>query len=387
MDTPAAPFLKAQRRPELLRRDSSVMKTIVEVVPKSAAPYPVLCGPVPAAALSQVWQPGWRQAVLIGDDTTDGLFGNSTEEALKALGCEVLRLKFAPGEANKTRSTKERLENAMLAAGIDRSACVVALGGGIPLDVAGFVAATYMRGIAHVNIATTLLAQVDAAVGGKTGVNTDKGKNLVGAFHQPKAVLLDTAALASLSDVELRNGLAEAIKHAVLRDAELFADIEQWAAALPEGSLAPLPDPLIARCVEIKAEVVAEDDRDQGMRHILNFGHTVAHAVEHATAHATPHGHAVAIGMVVETQLANKVPDLAFPRREIIRLVALLERLGLPTSPPCSFEAASSRFVHDKKTEAAIVRCALPCAIGQITADETGHWARAVSLEQLAAAG
>ncbi len=362
------------------------MKTIVEVVPRSAAPYPVLCGPAPAAALSQIWQPRWQQAVLIGDDTTDALFGDRTEEALVAGGCQVLRLKFAPGEANKTRATKERLEDAMLAAGIDRSACVVALGGGIPLDVAGFVAATYMRGIAHVNIATTLLAQVDAAVGGKTGVNTELGKNLVGAFHHPRAVLLDTSALASLPPMELRNGLAEAIKHAVLRDAKLFADIEQWAGQLPAAAVTPMPDALIARCVVIKAEVVAEDDRDQGLRNILNFGHTVAHAIEHTTAHSTAHGHAVAIGMLVEARLAHRAAGLAFPQEDLARLRALLDRVGLPTRPPCSFEAASNKFAHDKKTEAAVVRCALPSAIGHIEADNEGHWARAVSLEQLAAA-
>lgn len=340
----------------------------------------MLCGAGAEQALAALWQ-GWPQAVLVGDDTTDRLFGDAWQAALTPRA-EVLRLRFPPGEESKVRATKARLEDAMLAAGVGRGACVVAVGGGVVLDLAGFVAATYMRGIAHLNVATTLLAQVDAAVGGKTGVNTPHGKNLVGAFHHPRGVLLDTESLASLPDDELRSGLAEAVKHAVLRDAALFERIEAWAADPLRASLVP-PAEVIARCTEIKAEVVATDDRDQGMRHILNYGHTVAHGIEHATGHAVPHGHAVAIGMVVETRLA--VQAGRFDASSLARLVALLDALGLPTAPPCDFAAARPFFGLDKKADRDTLRCAIPRHIGGFEPVD-GRWLTDTPVEALARA-
>jgi 3-dehydroquinate synthase len=325
--------------------------------------YPVLCGARADLGLTGVWDPGWSRAVLIGDDNTDRLFGDAHEQALGALGAAPLRLRFPAGEANKTRATKETLEDAMLRARIDRQACIVAVGGGVVLDLAGFVAATYMRGIAHINVATTLLAQVDAAIGGKTAVNTATGKNLIGAFHEPRAVLLDTGALDSLSDDELRSGLAEMIKHAVLADEALFETIERWAAA--RASLRP-PDDVVARSAIIKAEIVADDPRERGRRHLLNFGHTVAHAIEHATAHGTPHGHAVAIGMLVEASLAEA--EGAFPSGDLARLTALCAALGLPTRPPCSFAEAEGYFASDKKNRDDRVHCAIPVGIGECAA-------------------
>jgi len=356
------------------------MRQILEVITPSGDRYPVLCGADPAAAVAELWLPRWRRVVLIADDNTHRLFGETIAAALTAKA-ELLTQVVPPGEGSKSRQTKARIEDAMLEAGIDRSSCIVGLGGGVVLDLAGFVAATYMRGIDHVNIATTLLAQVDAAVGGKTAINTAHGKNLVGAFHHPRAVLLDTNALDHLADVELQSGLAETIKHAVLADADLFATIERWAEQ--SDSLRP-PDEVIARCVEIKAAVVADDDRDRGKRHVLNYGHTVAHAIEHATDHQIGHGHAVAIGMVVEARMAAAAS--AFPTEDLARLIALLQELGLPIAPPCPFEQAKPHLSRDKKTEHAVVRCALPTRIGLIEADVDGHWARATDLEALALA-
>lgn len=355
------------------------MDRIAMVRPRFADAYPVTCGGGVAAALAAMWR--WPRAVLIADHNTDRLFADSIEQALAEYN--PLRLRFEPGEDNKIRATKQELEDAMLAAGIDRRACVVAIGGGIALDVAGFVAATYMRGIDHVNVATTLLAQVDAAVGGKTGVNTPEGKNLVGAFHQPKAVFIDTDALRHLGDEEMRNGLAEAIKHAVLKDAHLFSQIEAWA-----GNDLRLPDPLIARCVVIKAEVVAADEHDKGMRNILNYGHTVAHAIEHATRHRVAHGHAVAIGMVIETRLA--VQQGHFDAGELRRIEALLNIVGLPTAAPCSFDEAAPYFTQDKKAQDGVVYCAIPRAIGRIEANDAHHpdrlWLCETPLSAIAAA-
>jgi 3-dehydroquinate synthase len=325
--------------------------------------------------LERVWEAGWSRAVLIGDDCTDGLFGDALESALDALGAAPLRLAFPRGEASKTRAQKEQLEDAMLRAAIDRQACIVAVGGGVVLDLAGFVAATYMRGIAHINVATTLLAQVDAAIGGKTGVNTAAGKNLIGAFHHPRAVLLDTGALDSLPDEEMRNGLAELIKHAVLCDEALFSAIERWAA--PTATLRP-PDEVVARSATIKAEIVAADPDERGKRHLLNFGHTVAHAIEHATEHATAHGHAVAIGMLVEARMA--AAEGAFPADDVARLAALATALGLPTAPPCSFDAARPYLSLDKKNRAGVLRCAIPERIGFC---RDGRWTRAVETAAL----
>jgi 3-dehydroquinate synthase len=356
------------------------MKSVIDVEPQGQRPYPVLCCSNAASALPSVWDTHWSRAVLIADDNTDSLFGDRVAAALDSLDASPLRLKVAPGEASKSRERKASLEDAMLGAGIDRSACIVALGGGVVLDLAGFVAATYMRGIAHINIATTLLAQVDASVGGKTAINSAHGKNLIGAFHQPRAVLLDTGALGSLDDMELRNGLAEAVKHAVLRDGALFAELERWSAQLGDGGLRPSDD-VIATCVRIKAEVVAADERDTGMRNILNFGHTVAHAIEHAGEHATPHGHAVAMGMVVEARLAAR--EGAFPESDLQRLVALLQRLGLPTEPPIAFADAEPHLARDKKTAGGVVRCAIPSQIGRVEASGDGGWTRAVSSEAL----
>lgn len=328
--------------------------------------------------LAAIWQERWRHAVVISDHTTRRLFADELAEGLSADGVPVLACTFAPGEHQKTRATKAAIEDRMLAAGIDRAACIVAVGGGVVLDVAGFVAATFMRGIAHVNVATTLLAQVDAAIGGKTAINTEHGKNLIGAVHHPRAVLLATNALAHLPDVELQCGLAEAVKHAVLSDAALFDELAAWAAE--RSGLLP-PAGIIERCVAIKAEVVADDDRDHGKRNILNYGHTAAHAIEHATDHATPHGHAVAMGMIVEARLAAQAGR--FPAADVTRLEALLEAFGLPTVPACSFDAAQAYLTRDKKTVGGQIQCAIPKRIGETTPEDDGSWTRSVTAKQV----
>jgi 3-dehydroquinate synthase len=354
---------------------------VLDVSPPAAPPYPVLAGDDAAAAIVSRWDARWRLAVVIGDETTSPRFGAPIAAALEAAGTPALCLAFPAGEGHKTRASKEALEDAMLAAGVDRQCCVVAVGGGVPLDVAGYVAATYLRGVPHLNVATTLLAQVDAAIGGKTGVNTPAGKNLIGALHHPRAVLLDMAALAMLPATELKNGLAESVKHAVLADAAHFADLEAWARAR-EG-LRPA-DAVIARSVAIKAAVVAADDRDGGRRDILNYGHTVAHAVEHATQHAIAHGHAVAIGMVVEARVAAAAGT--FPEADLARLIALLTALELPTAPPCPFEAVEPYLARDKKAERGAIRCAIPRCIGDTPAEPDGRYTRVVQPEALRSA-
>ncbi|MBK8480692.1 MAG: 3-dehydroquinate synthase [Proteobacteria bacterium] len=354
------------------------METLA-LVQTAGGHYPVLCGDDPSALLARVWDAGWRQAALIGDSNTLPRFGPALASALAERCDTVLQLAFPAGEAHKTRETKQRLEDTLLAAGFERGCCLVGLGGGIALDVAGFVAATLLRGVAHINLATSLLAQVDAAVGGKTGVNTAQGKNLIGAFHQPRAVLIDYAALASLPLAELRNGLAEAVKHAVVADAALFAALEAWAEGGAAGAL--LPRPLLARCVQIKAEVVARDEREQAYRQVLNFGHTVAHAIEAASDHEVAHGAAVAIGMVVEARAAERL--CGFPAAESERLRRLLQRLRLPIQSALPFAALRDRLGHDKKTRGGMVHCALPERLGHMHEAE-GRWALPTPVELLA---
>jgi 3-dehydroquinate synthase len=362
------------------------MKHILDLRPPRGAPYPVWCGADVERGLEHVWRElngsSPRRAALVSDTTCDALFGDTLFALLTRLDAAPLRLTFLAGEEHKTRATKASLEDAMLTAGIDRSACLVAVGGGIALDLAGFVAATYKRGIDHINVATSLLAQVDAAVGGKTGVNTELGKNLVGAFHHPRAVLLYTGALATLPPSELRCGLAELIKHAVLRDADLFGELERWAEspAVAGGDLRP-GDELIARAVTIKADIVAADDRDAGVRNLLNYGHTAAHAIEAASGHRCPHGEAVAVGMLVEAQVAAS--EGRFPAADLQRLTTLLSTLGLPVAPPTRFADAAAFVAHDKKVKAGAIRCAIPRAIGQSEPEHDGSWTRTVSLAAL----
>jgi 3-dehydroquinate synthase len=239
----------------------------------------------------------------------------------------------------------------------------VALGGGVAGDLAGFVAATYMRGVPYLQAPTTLLAMLDASVGGKTGVDTAEGKNLIGAFHPPVAVLADPRALATLPDREYRAGLAEAVKHGLIADRAYFEWMEQEAGPIVARDADALQH-LVRRSVEIKAEVVSEDEREGGRRAILNAGHTVAHALEQATEYRVPHGEAVGLGLVAEAALATGL-GLATPEAGA-RLVVLLERLGLPTrvGEPVAAERLLSAMAGDKKNRGHEIRFALPRGVG-----------------------
>jgi 3-dehydroquinate synthase len=262
------------------------------------------------------------------------------------------------GEQYKTLLTAATVFDALVANRVHRDATIFALGGGVVGDIAGFAAACYQRGIAYVQIPTTLLAQVDSSVGGKTGVNHPGGKNLIGAFHQPLAVAADTDTLATLPDRELRAGLAEVIKYGCIRDPELFAWLESHVAAL----LARDPGALIhaiRRSCEIKAEIVAQDEREQNLRAILNFGHTFGHAIEAATAYTRYlHGEAVGLGLLIATDLSAR---LGLVDGDVTRRVrALLSAAGLPTEAPrIGRESAFGLMQMDKKVQAGAVRLVL----------------------------
>lgn len=264
------------------------------------------------------------------------------------------------GERHKTLATFEAVIDALARLRAGRDATVIALGGGVVGDIAGFAAASYMRGIAYLQVPTTLLAQVDSSVGGKTGVNHREGKNLIGAFHQPRAVVIDTDVLGTLPDRELRAGLAEVIKHAVIADAEFFGWLEAHLDPLLERDAAALAH-AIRRSCEIKAAVVAADEREAGRRALLNYGHTFAHAIENVAGYGEwLHGEAVAAGMVMAAELS----DAETSDRE--RLEALLERAGLPTSPPAEHrDRLASAMQMDKKNRGGQLRFVLLKRLGE----------------------
>jgi 3-dehydroquinate synthase len=308
----------------------------------------------------------------------------STEEI-----AEPLLLTFPAGERHKTRGTWGTLTDQLVAAGLGRDTVIVALGGGVTGDLAGFVAATFLRGVPFVQAPTSLLAMIDASIGGKTGVDTPAGKNLVGAFHQPTLVVTDPRVLATLPPLHLREGLAEAIKHGVIADAAYFG----WIASALRQVLDPAAHDdattlhLVRRSVEIKVDVVRKDERELGLRKVLNFGHTIAHAIEHVTAYGVPHGDAVAIGMVAEAILAER---LRISERGLADAISTVcDAAGLPVKLPDGVSAAEivSATRTDKKSRAGQVEYALPRALGEMAGSDTGYGIRATDADVLQALG
>ena len=324
--------------------------------------YPVYVEPGVLAQLGDLVERhlARRRVALVADESVYRLL---REGRLPDARWEGTALTFPEGEGSKTRETWSRLTDELLRLGFGRDSALVALGGGVAGDLAGFVAATYMRGIPFIQVPTTLLAMLDASVGGKTGVDTPQGKNLIGAFHPPVAVVADPLVLATLPDREYRAGLAEAVKHGLIADREYFGWIETSADALVRRDPATL-EHLVRRSVEIKADVVGEDEREAGRRAILNAGHTVAHALEQATEFRLPHGEAVGLGLVAEAALATGL-GLATPEAGA-RLAALLEQLGLPTRvrEPVGEERIMAAMASDKKNRAGGIRFALPRGLG-----------------------
>ncbi|MDX2200599.1 MAG: 3-dehydroquinate synthase [Phycisphaerae bacterium] len=273
----------------------------------------------------------------------------------------------APGETSKSLEEAERLYQALGAARVGRDGVIVAIGGGVVGDLAGFVAGTWMRGIRFLQVPTTLEAAIDAAVGGKTGVNTSHGKNMVGVFHQPIGVIVDLDFLATLADRDLRAGLAESVKHAAIRDPGFLEWQETNAGAILRRDAATLGE-LIARNVAIKADVVSRDEREAGLREILNYGHTVGHAIEHLMGYELRHGECVALGMIAENEIAVGRGWLGREGAERIR--ALIAALGLPTRLPTRLDPADiwAACRHDKKNRGGAVRMVVLRGVGAATA-------------------
>ena len=320
---------------------------------------------------------------IITDSHVGKLYGDTLARQLSrgGHGARVELFAFPAGEWNKSRDTWASLSDRMLAAHLGRDAAVIALGGGVVGDVAGFVAATYLRGIPWVQVPTSLLAMIDSSIGGKTGVDVPVGKNLLGAFHQPRLVVVDLDFLQTLPTGQLAAGLAEAVKHGVIADAEYFAFLEREHAAIFAKDGAVL-ERVVRRSVEIKAEVVGQDEREAGRRAILNFGHTVGHAIEATSKYDVLHGEAVAIGMVYEARLAESLRIA--PAGTAQRITSLLERLRLPVeSPETPVDELIAAMHSDKKARAGTIRVALPSAIGVAHGDAGRGWTVGVEETQL----
>ena len=292
-----------------------------------------------------------RRAAVVTNDVVAPLYAPAVERALGACGTRSLRVVIPDGEAQKRWETLDRVHGELLRAQADRKTVIVALGGGVVGDLAGFAAATYQRGVDFIQVPTTLLAQVDSSVGGKTGINHALGKNMVGAFHQPLAVIADTATLDTLPERELCAGLAEVIKYGAIDDVAFFA----WLEENIERLRARDPDALalaIGRSCEIKARIVALDEREAGVRALLNLGHTFGHAIETVEGYGTwLHGEAVAAGMVMAARLSERLGRA--PAGDALRLERLLRRAGLPVEPPAiAPDAWLDAMGRDKKNEA-----------------------------------
>jgi 3-dehydroquinate synthase len=354
----------------------------VEVRTAGGGAYPVVVGSGALADLPDLVRdhaPAHRYAI-ISDETVAELYGARVRELLRKGGFRADLLSFPPGEREKSRGRWADLTDRLLALGMGRDGCVVALGGGVTGDLAGFVAATFLRGVPVVQIPTSLVAMIDASVGGKTGLDLSTGKNLVGAFHPPRLVVVDPTLAATLAPAERSQGLAEALKHGAILDRPYALGLAAEAEALLEGD-AEATTRAVLRSVELKADVVSRDEREEGYRQILNFGHTLGHALEVLSEYRLPHGSAVARGMVLEAGLGEALGVTEPGTAEALEDAA--ERLGhrrgrrAATDVRALVAAAST----DKKARRGEVRYVLLRRLGEV---EPGDgWSHPVSRERV----
>jgi 3-dehydroquinate synthase len=333
---------------------------------------------VPGASYDIVVQPGLIQSAgeqvralsnsknvaLVSDSEVGPIYAKGVESSLQATGFQVIRASVSAGEEYKTIATVASIYDQLLEAGIERSTPVIALGGGVVGDMGGFAAATILRGVPLIQMPTTLLSMVDASVGGKTGVNHLVGKNLIGSFHQPLTVLIDPGTLRTLPNRDLRSGLAECIKHEIIRDADGFASLEKNIRRAISLDLDYLSE-LIAHNVAIKARVVEADPFEKGERAHLNFGHTFGHAIETVSKYEYAHGECVALGMVAASRAAAEMGML--DEGSVERIIRLIAAAGLPIAGmklPVDEVIAAMSF--DKKVKAGRIRFVLPTRIGAV---------------------
>lgn len=306
-----------------------------------------------------------NDVLLVSNRQVYGLYGGSLAKELDRAGVKWRKLLIPDGERYKTMATVTKIHDALVKGKYDRGTSIVALGGGVIGDIAGFSAATYMRGIGVIQVPTTLLSQVDSSVGGKTGVNHPKGKNLIGAFYQPKLVIADVSTLKSLPNTEVLCGVAEIIKYGCIASKSFFSYLQKNINRLVALNTEVVVKSVRTSC-KIKAGVVADDERESGVRATLNFGHTAGHAIEAVTGYRKyPHGIAVAMGMRVAAELSLIKGGLR--ESEVNKIVELMEKAGLPTGVPKSIDTGSlvRAMKHDKKVEKGTIRFALLNGIGR----------------------
>lgn len=290
-----------------------------------------------------------KKVCIVSDENVWPIYGQTVSASIQQVGPEICSFVFPAGENSKNSYNYLQLLNFLAQNQFTRSDCILALGGGVVGDLAGFAAATYLRGIPYIQVPTTLLAMVDSSVGGKTGIDLDYGKNLVGAFYQPAAVLCDTNALSTLPTEVFRDGCAEVIKYGVLFDQALFAHLEEKGPDFDREAV-------IARCVELKRDAVQADEFDRGQRKLLNLGHTVGHAVEKCSSYAISHGNAVAVGMAIVSRAAGC--------RDAGQIVSLLEQFGLPVKTVFSAVQLAQAALSDKKRSGSRLDLIIPHGIG-----------------------
>ncbi len=309
-----------------------------------------------------------KRALIISDTHVGPLYGESLKAALSRAGLDAILYQIPAGEESKSLAEAEKLFTCAIEGGLDRKSPVFALGGGVTGDLAGFVAATYMRGVPFLQIPTSLLAQVDSSVGGKVAVNHALGKNLIGAFYQPKAVFMEMEYMKSLPRREISTGLGEVVKYGIIYDEEFFRFLEGHKAEIQSLEPEALMH-IIARSCEIKAAVVSEDEKESGLRRILNFGHTMAHAIEEETGYRRyNHGEAVAIGMLGAACISELLGLIG--HAEVKRIRTLLEAMGLPVrAEGCTTEHMYRSIFRDKKTLNGRVNWVLMDSIGKVHVD------------------
>lgn len=322
--------------------------------------------------------------VIITDSNVEGLYGRSLQDYLRGQGLEVQMLVFPAGESYKSRATKEALEDQMLEAGLGRDTCVIGLGGGVVTDLAGFLASTYCRGVPLILAPTTLLAMVDASIGGKTAVNVPHGKNLIGSFYEAHDLIIDTRTLETLPKREFLGGMAEVIKHGLIADEGYFTYLEEHVDAILQRH-ADVIKQIIHESVRLKNQVVNEDSKEGGVRRILNFGHTIGHAIELLDDYQTSHGEAVVIGCIVEGEISRSLGYLS--SEDYDRLQGIFQKFGMQPQLKDKYTATEllKTMQLDKKSVQKTARFVLLEAVGK-TCDFDGEYCTTVHSDVVTAA-
>lgn len=348
-------------------------KIIVNLVPK----YPIYIGRrlLVSEHIVNLCKKKANFVVIIIDQKLRTLYGKPMLSWLKKNHLNVHLLSFVGGEKNKDRQHKEILEDKMFKLGCGRDTCIIAIGGGVTTDIAGFIASTYCRGIPIIYVPTSLLAMVDASIGGKTGVDTSYGKNLIGTFYQPLAVFIDVDVLKTLPKKEFNNGLVELIKHAIIKDKDLFYYLINNVIQIKQGSTAALMKAISYSCL-IKKSIIENDERDIGKRQLLNFGHTIGHGLEQASNYKLSHGQAVAWGIVVESYMAFKLGILSKASFEEIKTIFKIFKIRLSNlAKKCDKQAVRKALLLDKKNVNKVPRFVLIKSIGSVYQDSVEYTA------------